>query len=180
MAQRFLLALLVFIGARTAFAFQNEPNGFGKAKLGMTVEDVKKVFPNMKQLGNPTPETAALLAVFALENQSVYGLKPCTVSLQFDPQRLYEVMFQCGNDVKVPDTLKKRFGEPTQAAPNAVFWIGKTTTVSFNPKSRSFAFFDRSLNEAFQGRLSKYVIEHQAGRPGQANQSGPTPQQTPQ
>lgn len=177
---RKFIVLILLVGPRLALAFPNEPHGFGKARLGMTVAEVKKIYPAMKAMGNPTPEVAALLAVYTLDDQSVYGLKPCTVTFRFNPERLHHISFNCGTDMKVVTVLEKRFGEPTQGMPNNVFWISDSTTVSLNVKSRNFAFIDKKLNDEFQERLRQYVATHAVINGTPAAESGPTPPATPQ
>ena len=180
MLNKLTVLVILLVGSRLALAFPNEPQGFGKARFGMTVAEVKKIYPAMKAVGNPTPEVAALLAVYSLEGQSVYGLKPCVVTFQFNPERLHHVAFNCGKDMRVITTLEKRFGEPTQGMPNNAFWIGDSTTVSLNTKSRNFAIMDKKLNDEFQERLRQYVATHAVINGTPAAESGPTPPATPQ
>lgn len=180
MLRKFIVLVLLLVGPRLALAFPNEPRGFGKARFGMTVAEVKKIYPAMKSVGDPTPEVAALLAIYTLEGQSVYSLKPCAVTFQFNPERLHHIALNCGTDMKVITVLEKRFGEPTQGMPNNVFWISNSTTVSLNVKSRSFAFIDKKLNDEFQERLRKYVATHAVTSGAPAGESGPTPAATPQ
>lgn len=172
------LAILL-LGVQVALALTNEPRGFGKARFGMSVAEVKKIFPAMKEMVNPKPEAAALLAVYKLENQSVYGLKPCIVRLQFDPEKLYQVSFDCGRDIKVTAALQKQLGNPTQTGENAAFWIGDKTTISLNITSKVFAFIDRALTAGFQSRLGEYVEAHRATGNMPPAESGPTPSATP-
>jgi len=178
--RKFIVLIFLIVRPGLALAFPNEPHGFGKARFGMTVAEVKKIYPAMKEVGNPTPEVAALLAVYQLEGQSVLGLKPCTVTFQFNPERLHQVAFNCGTDMQVMTTLEKRFGDPTQGMPNNAFWIGDSTAVSLNTKSRHFAFMDKKLNDEFQARLRKYVATHAVTGGAPAGESGPTPAATPQ
>jgi hypothetical protein len=177
---QFIVLVLLLAAPRLALAFPNEPHGFGKARFGMSVAEVRTIYPAMTATGSPSPEAAALLAVYTLDGQSVYGLKPCVVTFQFNPERLHHIAFNCGKDIKVITALEKRFGDATQGMPNNAFWVGDSTTVSLNVKSRNFAFIDKSLNDEFQQRLRKYVAEHAVinGAPGA--ESGPTPAATPQ
>jgi hypothetical protein len=174
-----LLVPMLLLTPIRGLAFQNEPTGFEKARFGMTVDEVTKIFPQAKQYGNPTPEAAALMAVYTLEKQKVLGLKSCTVTFYFDPARLYQIGFDCGHGVEVPAALQKRFGAPMQATTNSALWQAEKTAVSLNTKSRQFQFMDRELTGGFQARLMKYVLMHQ---PGQATPTpaAPAPAATPQ
>ncbi|HXQ21005.1 MAG TPA: hypothetical protein VN812_04980 [Candidatus Acidoferrales bacterium] len=170
-----VIATLVLLAPRQGFSFENEPRGFGKALFGMSVDEVKAVFPKMQPFGKSTPESAALLVVYTLDNQTVLGLKRCKVVMRFDPNRLYEIEFNCGSGVNVPAALQKHFGGPTQTDARDAFWQSERTQVSLNTKSRQFAFFDQKLNFGFQQHLAQYVRTHQ---PGAAN--APTPAATPE
>jgi hypothetical protein len=178
---RLILTVLLLVRAGLAMGFPNEPNGFGKAHLGMTVDQVKKALPQMEAKRLPPEGGPALLAIYKADNQSIYGLKPCAVDLFFDPQRLYQISFDCGRSEKVVAALQKKFGDPSQMAPGAAFWQGQHTTVSLNVKVRTFAFFDQALNSDVQKRLSAYVMAHQ-GQAGTtpAAQAEPPPAATPQ
>ena len=114
-----------------------------------------------------------------MEGQSVYGLKPCAVRLQFDPDKLSQVSFDCGREIKVIEALEKQFGNPSQAVENGAFWIGEKTNISMNIRARTFAFIDRALDDGFQGRLAKYVAAQSAKSNVPASESGPTPGATP-
>lgn len=170
-----VIVALVLLASRQGFSLENEPRGFGKVLLGMSVADVQKVAPKMQPFGNPTPESAALMAVYTLEDQTVFGLKHCKVDMRFDPNLLYEIEFNCGSDINVPAALQKHLGGPTQADAHDAFWQGDKTMVSLNTKSRQFAFFDNKLHFGFQQRLAQYI---RANQPGGAN--APTPAPTPE
>ena len=175
-----LIMVLAVLSARPALSVDNEPDGFGKVRLGMSLEDVKRIFPNMTVVGTPTPESAALFVPYRVEKQSVYGLKPCEVTLFFDPERLYQITFNCGERLEVIDILRKRFGDPTQIVPNNAYWQRERTAISLNTKSRQFAFIDRHLNDGVQQKLYKYVIAHQQGAAATPAEGAPTPPATPQ
>jgi FG-GAP-like repeat len=171
------LVLLIFIlvQARIATAFPHEPKGFGKAQLGMTIDRVKKALPQIKPSKLPPEGGPALLAIYKAENQSVLGLKPCRVDFFFDPERLYQITFNCGRGVEVVAALQKQFGEPTTISPAGAFWQGKQTTVTLNVKARTFAFVDRALNQDVQNRLLAYVMTHQGqtGTPAAGDETPP-------
>jgi len=160
--------------------FPNEPSGFGKARLGMTLDEVKKALPQMTAKRLPPEGGPALLAIYKVDNQSIYGLKPCAVDLFFDPQRLYQISFDCGRDEKVVVAVQKKFGDPSQITPNAAFWYGAHTNVTLNVKVRTFAFIDRALESDVQNRLRAYVMAHQGPAGTPAAQAEPTSAPTPQ
>ena len=175
-AARALLLAVVFLAPLPTLGFSNEPTGFGKARLGMTVDEVKQAFPTLKAVSGSAPDPTAPMAFYNVDDQTVFGLKHCRVELRFNPLRLYEISFDCGNDLKVMSALEKRFGQPTTGRPGAALWESPRVVVSLNVKSRVFAFMDRELNQELQARLMAYVLAHQA-TPGVAAQPAvPTPQ----
>jgi hypothetical protein len=167
------LIVLLLVRAGIAMAFPNEPNGFGKARLGMTVEQAQKALPEMKPSRIPPEGGPALLAIYRADNQSIYGLKPCQMDLYFDPQQLYQISFDCGRGEKVVAALQKKFGNPTEISERGAFWRGEHTTVSLNTKARTFAFVDRALNDGVQTRLYVYVMTHQGETEAAAVQAPP-------
>ena len=54
------------------------------------------------------------LQIYAVENQSFAGLRPCTLTLSFLTDKLYETKFDCGRDPSVKAALYKTFGEPSE------------------------------------------------------------------
>lgn len=164
-----LIGFLSVLAEPAAFALPNEPTGFGDVRFRMSVGAVKQIFPQVKKIEVPaetpgpgaTPARPQLdLAVYSLENQSIYGLKPCTVGFQFAGDALYQITFDCGHSKRVFAVLKKRFGTPAVTA-YGTFWYGDKTVVSINRHSMTFGFADRQLNEAVQRQLYAYVLLHQ-------------------
>jgi hypothetical protein len=165
--------LCIALLSSRALAFPNEPNGFGKAEFGMSAADVKKAFPDLQSKG-----TQDFLALYQLENQSVLGLKPCSVNLRFADDKLYEIQFTCEQKDQVIPTLKKQFGEPTQEQTHATFWLSKTRSVALNPQSKIFGFVDRQINDVVQQKLFAYLLQHQGQSrvtPGAPATPAPTP-----
>ena len=165
------VSLAVHASAEVAVAFPNEPHGFGPLRFGMSVAAVKKHYPAVR------PKTAdTFLAFYDLENQSVLGLKPCNLEMRFVDDKLYDIQFQCEPRTKVPETLKRRFGEAYQVGPAGTFWIGSTSSVGLNARSNVFAFTHRALNDVVQQKMLHYLATQSAPRqsPGVAPAPAPT------
>jgi hypothetical protein len=173
------LSILWLALPQRALAFKNEPSGFGNVRLGMTVEQVKKLLPKAKAHETDSAEAAAIMAIYSIDNQTVLGLKGCHVDLVFDPEKLYQISFDCGRGINVVTTLQKRFGDPGEAHPGSALWAGEHTMITLNTKARVFAFVDRELNKGAQARLMQYVMAHQPTPP--AVPQGPAaPMPTPE
>lgn len=163
-----------------------EPTGFGKAKFGMSVAEVHKLYPKMQ----PTKGTeeamkkgGQLVLIYDLEDQSVGPLKPCAANLRFFNDELYEVQFHCPDRVKVGQYLQKTYGEPTRTTEKAVFWMGKHNAVSLAPKTGAFGFSNLVRTQALQSILLNYLgkTAAQGGEAPAAGASGtsPTPAEAP-
>ena len=137
------VSAIVFVSG-ICVAFPNEPDGFGGARFGMSANKVAEVFPRVQQLGS-APD--GILTFYTLEKHSFAGLEPCTVTLAFVGDRLYEARFDCGRDEKVQTALQERFGAPTSAE-SMLVWRGEKTIVSLNPKVMTFALADAALTQA--------------------------------
>ena len=166
-----VLALCLGLGAATAQAFSNEPSGFGPLRFGMSAAAVEKALPAVKRKG-----TEEFLTISTAENQSVLGLKPCHVELNFVDDKLYEISFRCEPKNKVAAKLEKQFGAPNQHGPGATVWLSEARTVTLNPQSTVFTFADRPLSIVAQRKLLTYVLTHQAqAQPTAAPSPPPTP-----
>jgi hypothetical protein len=171
-----LLSILWLALPQRALAFKNEPSGFGNVHLGMTVEQVKKILPTVKAHEADSAEAASIMAIYSIDNQTVLGLKGCHVDLVFDPEKLYQISFDCGRGVNVVTALEKRFGDPGEAHPGSAMWVGEHTMITLNTKARVFAFIDLELNKGAQARLMQYVMSHQPTPPaGLQAPAGPVP-----
>jgi hypothetical protein len=160
-----LCAVAVWAASAAAGETFVEPTGFGKAKFGMPVAQVHKLYPKL----HPAKATEAaagkgdqLLTIYLLEKQSVGPLKPCTAEFRFLKDELYEIQFRCPDRVKVGEYLQKTFGTPTKVAENAAFWMGKNAAVSLAPRSGAFAYGDRERTQALQAMMWASMHQPQA------------------
>jgi hypothetical protein len=167
---------LVVIGAQIAFAFNNEPQGFGPLRFGMSAAAAKQALPDIKLKGSEE-----FLAFYELGNQSVLGLHPCHVELRFIDDRLYEFGFRCEPKDKVAAALEKHFGAPVQQGAGGTVWLSEKRSVALNPQSKMFSYTDRPLSTVAQQRLFGYLIRQraQAQAHAQATAAVPSPAPTP-
>lgn len=133
-------------------ALQNEPEGFGGAKFGMSVKTVREAFPDMRPLAEAADSP---LQIYAVENQSFAGLRPCTLTLSFLTDKLYETKFDCGRDPSVKAALYKTFGEPSEEQDRLAVWRGERAVVSMNTDVSTFAF----ANLALKAVLTQYLLQ---------------------
>ncbi len=170
----FVFVLSILILPRIAWCFPNEPQGFGKARFGMSVASVQKLYPGGTFTARSTARDMVHMEFYKVEKQALGSLKPCSVEFRFAADKLYEIGFDCGRDVKVVTFLQKRYGNPQQIEPHGTYWQGQTVVIALNAQTRMFAFANRLLNQAVQQELLRYALSHPGGA-----QATPSPAPTP-
>lgn len=172
------LSLAVIFGFFATSRASDWPEGYGKARFGMSIEEFKNVYPEARRMGGePTQEELAELdehghpkanqglVVYTLEGQSLDELSPCTVKFRFAWNKLYQIGFDCGRDPKVVDYLEKRFGKTRTRQGVAEYWYGDRVVVSLNPTSYAFGFVDRELGTAVTNQLLAEILRGGVGAP---------------
>jgi hypothetical protein len=171
-----VLALLVTTPVRPAIGF-NEPDGWGKAKLGMSEDAFTKAYPRAPLVTPPPPpQTEPLLAPFStyqLEHQQVGPLKGCGIQFRFYLHELYDLQFHCADKEAAMRYLQTELGTPTKTMGNALMWTGKERGASQVPKTGAFSFHDLQRGHAAQAAMLRLM--GQAQKPPQP----PTPADMP-
>ncbi len=181
MLRRSFPLLAAALLATTALAFQNEPDGFSGARFGMSIEQVKEVFPALKEFG-ASPD--GVVAMYTAEGLSFDGLEACKVTLGFVANKLYEIRFDCGSDESVAAILRAKFGSPSVVEEKLTIWRGETAVVSMNRQVKTFAFASPALTKvAHQYFLQRAITEAQGAREshaqGEVKQDEPSSAQEP-
>lgn len=154
---------IVFRAAALAAPFEG-PDGFEKAKFGMSDSDFAKVYPSAKA-ASPTPapddpNAAYGIAAFTREDIAVGPMKNCRASYRFYRHELYDIQFVCPEKERIGEYLQSRFGTPNNTTPTALMWAGTTHGVSHVPKAGVFSFHDIPRAQAAQGAILRMM-----GRP---------------
>jgi len=150
-----LRTIVVAVGLLCAFttpawAFKDEPLGYGEARFTMSVEQVKKVYPQITLLEAPKVGTTYQSAgiIYALPAQKLAGFNdPVNVTFRFSEDQLWQVRFEVSErDAAVMvDVLTKRHGEPTAGTTNPA-WVGEQVAIRALPQLRSFEIVYRSIS----------------------------------
>jgi hypothetical protein len=147
-----------------------EPDGYDKAKFGMTAAQVTKLYPKAKPEATSTPAPGQAmppftLVTYTLDDQSLGPLKPCTVGFRFFKDELYEIQFRCPrtDKQKITDYLQKRFGLATRVSDDAMSWTGKHTEISHVPAGGVFMFADLGRSRMMTFTLMNYLNKMQGG-----------------
>jgi hypothetical protein len=146
-----------------------ELEGFGKAKFGMSEEQVKALYPELQEspLATPKPGEAPLpfsLSNYGLENRSFGPLKKCKVWLQFFEHQLTSVQYTCaGGSEKITRYLKKRFGPPQQvSARQGLSWVLGDYSVTEMAVPGVFTIFDTARSRQMSGVIMGLVMQKMA------------------
>ncbi|GIW41082.1 MAG: hypothetical protein KatS3mg076_1659 [Candidatus Binatia bacterium] len=141
---------------------EREPDGWGKARFGMSREEVGRLFPHAQPLSKEHLGAAAPLGPeFArqlLPEEKFPGLElPVSVELRYFRDRLYAVVVYWGANPaeRVLDVLRRRYGPAPGPEPT---WKGEKVTIATDVRGRWHAFWDNRLSQeaarVFTERLS--------------------------
>ena len=168
-------------------SMKDEPDGFGKAKFGMSEQQVKALYPEIQEMVMPTPPPEQApkepppfaLTTYNLDNQSFGPLKQCKVRMRFFEHKLTDLMYDCANKDQVHDYLESRFGVPTSiSARRAITWFGNKTTVTEMGATQIFMISDLELGKRMSYTLLGYAMKVQGRIPG-IGDAPQTPAPTP-
>lgn len=159
----------------------NEPTGFGKARFGMSVEEVRALYPEMEatkqRLGAPVVE-GPLISRHVLWKQNVPGLnQPADVELRFWKNQLWVVIVYFGaNDLdSVLRALTDQYGAPNKGDPRAPVWSGARSTIIVSAKAKWYSMHDNAISKDAQNALiedlRRTMEQRRAGR-AQPSESG--------
>jgi hypothetical protein len=154
------LAVSVTVAAtgQAADAAQSKtPEGFGKAHFGMSIGEVKAVYPEL----TAAPNVAGYLSHTDLQRQVLWktpikGLaEPVDIELRFWKDRLYMFLFYTGKNpaAKVTQYLQREYGPPASGGLDPAWvWPGR---MLINQSAHGwFALSDKELGKEAQSALA--------------------------
>ncbi|GIW41076.1 MAG: hypothetical protein KatS3mg076_1653 [Candidatus Binatia bacterium] len=172
-----LLSLFLSVLVAPTLLAAEWPEGYGKARFRMSIQEFEKAYPEARRLTAPPPRKESAeghdhegelgLVVYGLEGQSLDELSPCDLQFRFAWNQLYEIDFDCGRDPGILAYLENRFGKIRKRQGMGEYWYGEKTVVSLNPRSYTFAFVDRELGTAVTNQLLAEILQGRAGSPGE-------------
>ena len=160
------------------------PEGFGKAKFGMTLEQVRQLYPTLA----PAP-AATSAAYFRSPNLTRYwmtqvdvpGLQgQCSIELRFWKNQLWSVIVYYGTNAfsDVVENLQRTYGPPTTKTHDSS-WVLGTATITTSPGQMWFSLDDSEIGKDVQNALLEAVEQQKTRKasrtPGGAAQVVPTP-----
>ena len=155
-----LVLSLAAIRVPGASAFPNEPDGFGEARFGTSLNQVRAHFPELEALLAPAASSAEFpitLETYQAKGQSVLGVSDCRVRFYFANDELYRVGFDCDEGEKLFAALKERFGVPDQEIDGNLHWLSDRRSVSVNPANRRVSYADRQRDILVQQLIFRYA-----------------------
>ncbi|MDX2166987.1 MAG: hypothetical protein SF182_07990 [Deltaproteobacteria bacterium] len=130
----------------------------GKAKLGMSVDEVKKIYPKMEQLrpdqvlGAQTIMAEDLVRYVVHDTSAPALTKPGDVELRFWKGKLWAfIVYYKDNDPKqVEAAISKQLGPQTGKRPTHPFWKGTAMTAMLDPDGRWYSLTDDAISKDAQ------------------------------
>ena len=153
------------------------PEGFGKAKLGMSVAEVQAHYPDLAPATGPTRAAyfrAPELKRYLLPVTAVPGLQSeCKIELRFWKDRLWGVIidYRKNRFADVRALLRQQYGPPTLDGREPT-WIFPATTIMAVPLQGWYAIEDNEITKEVQRR---FVEAAQRQRTRQAMRKTPPP-----
>lgn len=148
--------LLTPILASGKSAARPAPEGWGGAKLGMSWEEFRGIFPQAEEL-EPVPdmpgrERARRAVAWKIKEADV--AEPLDLEFRFWEGRLWMILVYATplTQPAFQAFLERRFGPPPVGGEQAS-WIWPTVKIVANTKQRWFALFDRRLANEVQAAL---------------------------
>jgi hypothetical protein len=137
-----------------AAAETTSPTGFEKATFGMPLEEVKKLYPDMRELSfsenlGAVPVGGPYIARYVLRQQKVEGLtKPADVELRFWKGKLWLYIVYLGENTpeSAVEALTKRYGPITGKDPRYPIWNTPKTTILVELSDKRYTVNDEPLS----------------------------------
>lgn len=156
-----LVFLVSVLFLQNLFA-QSLPSGYGKIKLGMTVDQVKSVLKEDKQFGyrgerdvSMLPNSEQILIETDATNTPGSFLERCW--FQFYEGKLYIITININREkmdhYSVFDTLCKKYGDPQQLNPEKSIWRNSSIIMSLE-KPLVLRYTDRPVSEKILNKSS--------------------------
>jgi hypothetical protein len=148
-----LSALVLVAGSATAVEKRPGPSGLGKATFGMTIDQVKKIYPGMEEakgsMGAPVVG-GPYIKRFALHHQKVDGLpKPVDIELRFwkDKFWLYIVYIDGIDTAQVDKALTAAYGPVSNTDTAIGVWDGVKSAIVFERKNGRYSVNDNAMSK---------------------------------
>ena len=155
--------------ARAAAPMPRVPQGFGKAKFGISLEQARTLYPALTKAG------ATAAAYFRSPNLTRYwmtkvkvpGLKEdCSVEFRFWKDKLWSVIVYYGTNPTpdVMENLAREYGRPTVRTSEPSWTLG-TVTIITSPAQMWYSFDDGEIGKDVRREFME-AVQHQQDRTG--------------
>jgi len=158
--------------------------GFGKAKFGMSLEQVRHVYPKIVP-AQPGAGAAyfksPLLDRFALGGVRVAGLgQPVDFEFRFWKNQLWGVIVYYGGNgfSDVAEDLYRRFGKAATEGIDPT-WVKPTATITTAPTEGWYSITDNRRTKDVQQEFARALAAEQAVAAARAARANPTPATPP-
>jgi hypothetical protein len=143
------LVLLLVTHCVTTLAAQELPLGLDKARFGMSLAELEKLYPGLQVAARPATPSAGDLAttVAELASASVEPFGTCSLHFTLLNDKLYQVQARCQTPPEVlEERLVKRFGVAhfKREEPVIWYWRNTATTLTYSRSERQISVADNA------------------------------------
>jgi len=148
-----------------------QPTGFGKAKFGMSLAEVWKMYPTARLLGEEEQAGAPVvdgpyIDRILVKDQPVPGFaKPTMVEMRFWKDKLWAVIVYFGDNdpEKSKAYLESKFGNPTSTDGSNPTWVGEKVTSTASYMERWYGTSDVALSKQAQAWFGEMITGNWKG-----------------
>lgn len=126
------------------------PDHLGKARLGMSLSELRTRYPNLQVIQPPGaasgPEDIAT-TLAEVENERIESLGRCSLRFQLLNDKLYQVQARCDRKAEELEAhLRKAYGPPhfTREEPLTWYWRSSASTLIYSREQRQISLADNS------------------------------------
>jgi len=152
-------------GAAHAAVSPHVPQGYGKAKFGISFEQAHKLYPALTKAGSTSAAyfRSPNLTRYWMTKVKVPGLKDdCSVEFRFWKDRLWSIIVYYGANPSgdVMENLAREFGPPTVRTSDPSWTLGRVTIIT-SPPQMWYSFDDGEIGKDVRREFMEAVQREQ-------------------
>lgn len=166
-----ILVLTGLCGAGMVAADAAIPGELDKLKLGMSVEEFQRAYPDLpvrQAKKDPNPAVPTLpYGEAQLSPVAFAEFKACDATIRFFEGQLFQYSLDCHDKDAVTAWVRKNFGEPKLAGKGASEWRDSERSLALAGLTGKVTISDLKLLSGFQSQLMRLVMSRRAaaGKP---------------
>jgi hypothetical protein len=178
------LSCAAYAAPPTATPAPHAPEGFGTAKFGMTLEQVRQLYPTLAKA--PVVTSAAYfrlpsLTRYWITKVDVPGLRSqCDVEFRFWKNRLWSVVVYYGANAfaDVAEKLRREYGPPSTKSRDPS-WAFGSASITTSPGQMWYSLDDNEIGKDVQRGFTETIQQQRARRAAHPPAGTPPMRPTP-